>query len=292
MAVPLLGLASAHVPLHRRLYPRDRPERADRAPLTLYEAAYLHRGRPGVAEVALTALHLAGRLPAEDEDRPSPGRSPAGAAPPDDPLQAAALGLLATTALPHLDGLRILLAHSPAVTAVEDALVGRGLAVDPRLRRRVRRVELARVLSLVAVGPMTVAACWADTLGGQGNGSRPLVAFLTLVLVTVVLSRFSGPARPEVHATETGRRRGRETSVDETWAPWLAPGVPIPAAASDTLVRVAREGVSRHDGSAPLAARLSPLGPARPPTRRSGASGFSGTSGAGCGSGGGCGGGG
>lgn len=296
LAVPLTALSCARVLRHRKLCPRDRPGSADRGPLTLYEAAYLHRGRPGVAEVALTGLHLAGLLSVGDDGRPSP--IPAEPGTPTDPVQSAALEILTTAKPLHLDELRGLVGDCPAATEVEEALVGRGLAIDPRLRKRAERTGLALVLTAATIGPVTVVACFADSLSGQGNGARPLGAFLVLALVTVVISRFAEPIPAGAHATPVGRRRGRETSVDETWAPRLAPGVAAPAA----LVRVAREGLSRHDSSAPLAAHLSAIELARPRRRGSngsnrsrGSDSFDGSgcgADAGCGNGAGCGGGG
>ncbi|MFD9337329.1 TIGR04222 domain-containing membrane protein [Streptomyces sp. NPDC060028] len=263
---PLLGVSLARVWLYRRLYPRDRPhrpdQRADSGPLGLYEAAYLDRGRRGIAEVALCALYLGGRLRVGDADD---GRVTAvrGCNAPD-PVQAAALALLTSTPHPRAQEFEARVADCPAAVEVERTLVGRGLAVDPRRRGRTENAELGQTACLLVAVLATVGACVADSATGQGAGLRPFLAFTVLGVVTGLVSLLAGPVLPHRHATAAGRRRGREAAADGTWAPPLPPGTP--AGARCALTAVARNGLdsAAAHGLAPLAARLRPRPAPRP----------------------------
>ncbi|MFG2987044.1 TIGR04222 domain-containing membrane protein [Streptomyces sp. NPDC048258] len=244
--VPLLAATVVRVLLHRGL--RERV--ASGPPATLYEAAHLHGGRQYVAELALTALHLAGLLSVGADGRAhrGPGRpEPAAADAAIDPVQTAALGFLDGEDdgddPPHLAALRTLTADSPAALAVETALG----PVRERRRRRQRQAEWADTAQAAlarTAGLATLAACVTDSARGGGLGLRPLLAFTALGVVTGLLSLLCGPPR--------------EPSAPTGVPPCLVPGVPLPAEAAATLTRVARAGVSRHDGSAPLAAHLDP----------------------------------
>lgn len=287
VAVPLLGVSAARILLYRRFSPRDRPERAAAGPLTLYEAAYLNGGRAHVAEVALTALFAARRLSVDDHGL---GRATAEAdqAPPDDPVQTAALGYLDGSGPLHARELRDRTAGSPATLRIEKALVDRGLAIDPRRWAWEENTELAQAVLVAAAVLAAVAACVADSATGQGSGLRPFLAFLGLGAVTGIVSLFTPPAHRPAYATAAGERRRAEVAADATWAPAPSPGTPIPADARRALVAVSRNGIGPFLGLGNLATALAP--------RKAGASPSSvseppsvGGCGAGCG--GGCGGG-
>ncbi|MEV6952971.1 TIGR04222 domain-containing membrane protein [Streptomyces sp. NPDC051183] len=277
--VPLLGVSLARVWLYRRLYPQDRTGRTDRSghpdsgPIGLYEAAYLERGRRGVAEVALCALHLGGSLTVAADGRVTAVRAapePNGDGPGRDPVQAAALALLGGEAPPHAATFRTGVGDCPAAVEVERSLVGRGLAVDPRRRERAENAELAQAVCVLVAVLATVAACIVDSATGQGTGLRPFLAFTVLGTVTGLVSLFAGTVRSDRHATAAGLRRSREAAADETWAPPLPSGVP--AAARAALTAVARNGPGSGGvhGLAPLTAHLRPRpapGTASPATR-------------------------
>ncbi|MER5730335.1 TIGR04222 domain-containing membrane protein [Streptomyces sp. NPDC002138] len=286
---PLLGVSLARVRLYRGLYPRDRPDRrADGAPLGLYEAAYLERGRRGVAELALCALYLGGRLTVDDDGRIAVVRGAGGPEDPD-PVQAAVLVPPAGTPPPHAREVAARVADGTAVADVERRLVERGLAVDPRRRGRTESAELGQTVCLLVAMLATVAACITESATGQGTGLRPFLAFAALGVVTGLVTLLAGPVIPHRHATAAGQRRARDAAADGRWAPPLPPGALT--GTRHALTGVARDGPgsAAAPALAPLAAHLRPVPGPRAPSPAANEPPSVGGCGAGCG--GGCGGG-
>ncbi|WP_327361483.1 TIGR04222 domain-containing membrane protein [Streptomyces sp. NBC_01296] len=260
-AVPLLGATFARIPLQRGLDPEGR---ADTGALGLYEAAYLAGGRQRVAEVALTALHLAGMLPVGADGRVGAGvrEEPA----PADPVQADALRRAGGSPAPRVDRLGKLVAASPATAAVGKGLAARGLAVDPGRRERAARTQVVQQVLVALAVPATVAACAVESATGEGDGLGPFLAFAALGAVTGLTGLFAGPV-PD-HATATGRRRSREVSADETrpppHIPWPVPDAPVPAEVRSALVEVVRHGISRAPAALAGPTPAPPSSPAPP----------------------------
>ncbi|WP_405700636.1 TIGR04222 domain-containing membrane protein [Streptomyces sp. NBC_00069] len=259
-AVPLLGATFARIPLQRGLDPEGR---ADTGALGLYEAAYLAGGRQRVAEVALTALHLAGMLPVGADGRVGAGvrEEPA----PADPVQADALRRAAGSPAPRVDRLGKLVAASPATAAVGKGLAARGLAVDPGRRERAARTQVVQQVLVALAVLATVAACAVESATGEGDGLGPFLAFAALGAVTGLTGLFAGPV-PD-HATATGRRRSREVSADETrppHIPWPVPDAPVPVEVRSALVEVVRHGISRAPAALAGPTPAPPSSPAPP----------------------------
>ncbi|WP_328620155.1 TIGR04222 domain-containing membrane protein [Streptomyces sp. NBC_00354] len=259
-AVPLLTVTLARIPLQRGLDPEGR---ADTGALGLHEAAYLDGGPQRVAEVALTALHLAGMLPVNADGRVGAGvrEQP----PPADPVQVDALRRAAGSPASRVDRLGELVAASPATAAVGTDLAARGLAVAPGSRERATRTQAAQQVLLALAVPATVAACAVDSATGKGNGLGPFLAFAALGAVTGLATLFAGPVPG--HATAAGRRRSLEVFADGTWSPripWPVAGTPVPAGARSALIEVVRHGISRAPAALARPMPAPPPSPAPP----------------------------
>ncbi|MFJ6936537.1 TIGR04222 domain-containing membrane protein [Streptomyces sp. NPDC101132] len=196
-------LCVRHLRAYRRLHPqpaRPRPE----SPPTVYEFAYLKGGPSRVAETAIGALFLTGRVTVtaprwlEIASDPRPG----------DPVQCAAVdsrgkGSATRRAGRALHGVTGDVARSAAVAAVADRLVAQGLAQDQKALPAARSAAGLHAAALVATALLGIAAVTHEALSRR-PAVLPVVAFTTLLVAGTVVAAMSAPLRGS-HPTHRGR---------------------------------------------------------------------------------------
>ncbi|MFF7296542.1 TIGR04222 domain-containing membrane protein [Streptomyces sp. NPDC008265] len=236
LAAGFLGRLAAR---HRMEQPRARTPRPSRQPLTMYEVAYLRGGTTAVAETAMAALHLAGRLPVTADHRLDlTGRSPR------DPVQRAVLARRSAGNVRPAAAVRDEVAGSAAVAKVAERLVEQGLAVDPAREKGVREADgfEAATAMLAAILGVT-AVIWSAVTGGPWHWLRPLLAFALLLCGWGVLHVLCDPRPRARRGSPAGRALCARAMADDSWEPRPDHATRLPARTRRSVAEVSRRGL-------------------------------------------------
>ncbi|MFJ3835635.1 TIGR04222 domain-containing membrane protein [Streptomyces sp. NPDC090054] len=219
---------------------RARTPRPARDALTMYEVAHLRNGASAVAETAMAALHLAGRLPITADHRLDlTGRRPR------DPVQAAVLALRSAGDVRPAAVVRDEAAGSAAVARVAARLVEQGLAMDKAREKGVDDATDFEAAAACLAGVLGIAAViWSAAADGPWHWLRPLGAFALLLVVRA--GRYAGrDDRPRARgASPAGRARYEGVLTDEAWEPRPDRGTRLPAGNRRTVAEVSRRGLN------------------------------------------------
>ncbi|MFF4318992.1 TIGR04222 domain-containing membrane protein [Streptomyces sp. NPDC001568] len=240
-AVLLVVADLVRILAHRRMTrPRVCTPRPAREPLTMYEVAYLRNGNAAVAETAMAALHLAGRLTITADHRIDlTGRRPR------DPVQAAVLARRSAGDVRPAAAVRDETAGSAAVARVAARLVEQGLAMDgAREEGAADANDFEGAVGCLAVIAAIAAVIRSAAVDGPWHWLRPLGAFALLLLVWAC--RYDGRDRwPRARgASPAGRARYEQVLADEAWEPRPDRGSRLPARNRTTVADVSRHGLS------------------------------------------------
>ncbi|MFF8808784.1 TIGR04222 domain-containing membrane protein [Streptomyces omiyaensis] len=139
----------------------------------VYEAAFLGGGPGRVADTALAAMHVDGRLAIG-----GPGVVAVDRAVAHDPVERAVLDTHAGAPHGALHTLRLGVMTHPAVQEIGDGLAARGLVVVPARRRTLRRRCLSLALAAFLMLPVSVVVTVVQFSDPEGA----MVPFVVLVL--------------------------------------------------------------------------------------------------------------
>ncbi|MFJ5711385.1 TIGR04222 domain-containing membrane protein [Streptomyces sp. NPDC093105] len=152
----------------------------------VYEAAFLGGGPGRVADTALAAMHLDGRIVIG-----GPGVVAVVHRIAHDPVERAVLDTHAAAPSGSLRGLRLGVMTHPAVQEIGDALAGRGLVTLPGPRRALRRWCVGLVVGAVLLFPVGIAATVAE-FAMDGPTVPFVVKLLPLFFVCLVTALVCG----------------------------------------------------------------------------------------------------
>ncbi|MFI8103674.1 TIGR04222 domain-containing membrane protein [Streptomyces sp. NPDC086023] len=283
-------LCVRHLRAYRRLHPRPTRPRPE-SPPTVYEFAYLKGGPSRVAETAIGALFLTGRVTVtaprwlDIASEPRPG----------DPVQCAAVDSRGTSSATGRAGRALHavtgdVAGSAAVAAVAERLVAQGLAQDQKALPAAKNTAGLHAAALVGTALLGIAAVTHEAVSRRPAG-LPVVAFTTLLVAGIVVAAMSAPLRSS-WSTHRGRLWLKRYTI-HTFTP--DPGMVRVSTDVLSLVTVALAGLVMMRGLSALFASETPVShtaAAADGSSGGGGGGCGGGDGGGCGSGcgGGCGG--
>ncbi|MFI8258035.1 TIGR04222 domain-containing membrane protein [Streptomyces filamentosus] len=136
----------------------------------LYEAAFLAGGPGRVADTALAALHLDGRLVIG-----GPGVAAVVHRVAHDPVERAVFDVRATAPSGALHQLRLGVMTHPAVQEIGDGLAARGLVTPPEPRQALRRWCVGVVMASVLLLPSAAVVITVVRFGEPGDTGVPFV---------------------------------------------------------------------------------------------------------------------